>query len=363
MKMTKKQDVLLTIGLMLWLAAMVACSERELEDKEENSSLQELPPVSVGVEVLDSADFHMEIISNGKLESAQKAEMRFRINERISKVYVKNGQSVRKGAILARLDDFELRNKLILSKLALENARVSLMDILIEQGYELQDSASIPEQKWTLAKIKSGYERAKTDMELAQFNLEQTALYASTSGIIADLAVKENGYPSTQEPFCRIININQMEMSFPIMEPEMGLVNAGQRVKIIPYYQEEPVAGSIVSVNPVVDESGLIQVVARISGATAGQTLFEGMNARVLVNKKIGKMLAVPKTAVTLRSGRQVVFVYNVGIAKWIYVESGLENSTHVVIKGGLSAGDSVIVEGNLHLANDSRVTLKADNR
>ena len=55
--------------------------------------------------------------------------------------------------------------------------------------------------------------------------------------------------------------------------------------------------------------------------------LFEGMNVRVSVQRSLGKQLVVPKTAVVLRSGKQVVFTLVDGHAYWNYVRTGLENA------------------------------------
>lgn len=345
--------------IILYLAvALLSCgSPEEKATTTETSLLEELPPTEVQTETLDSADFYMEIVSNGKLEGIRKSEMRFRINQRISKIYVKNGDWVKKGRLLAQLDDYELRTKLLQSKVALENARITLTDYLIGQGYNLEDSTNIPDKVFSIARIKSGHQKAETDLELAKFNLQQAFLRATSSGAVANLSANENTYPNNQEPFCLIIDNSSMQIKFPVMEPEVDLVSLGQAIKIVPYYQEEEIKGKVTAINPFIDKNGLIQITAVIPSVSKG--LFEGMNARIYVRRNIGKSLAVPKGAITLRSERPVVFVFKDGQAKWNYVKTSHENSEKTIITDGLHAGDEVIVKGNLHLANESRVVLK----
>lgn len=65
----------------------------------------------------------------------------------------------------------------------------------------------------------------------------------------------------------------------------------------------------------------------------------------------------VPKTAVVLRSGRQVVFTLREGKAQWNYVQTGLENMTEYTVTGdGLEEGAQVIVTGNVNLAHETPV-------
>jgi hypothetical protein len=64
----------------------------------------------------------------------------------------------------------------------------------------------------------------------------------------------------------------------------------------------------------------------------------------------------IPKTAVTLRDGKKVVFTLNGERARWNYVETGPENSSSIIITSGLAEGDLVVYFGNINLAHESPV-------
>ena len=108
-------------------------------------------------------------------------------------------------------------------------------------------------------------------------------------------------------------------------------------------------------------------LMAGVSLMNSGAVRFSGMNVRVSVRRSLGQQLVIPKTAVVLRSGKQVVFTLQEGKAMWNYVHTGLENATEYVVsdksqKGieeGLLEGDTIIVTGNLNLAHEAAVNVR----
>ena len=88
------------------------------------------------------------------------------------------------------------------------------------------------------------------------------------------------------------------------------------------------------------------------------------MNVRVSAFRSVGKQWVVPKTAVVLRTGKQVVFTVVDGKAVWNYVQTGLENATEYTVTGEtLKEGDPVIVTGNINLAHESPVKVIQDEK
>ena len=83
----------------------------------------------------------------------------------------------------------------------------------------------------------------------------------------------------------------------------------------------------------------MVQVKAAV---TDKGKLFEGMNVRVSIHRSLGKQLVVPKSAVVLRSGKQVVFKLDSTRTKasWVYVYTGLENADSYTITS--SEGDGL---------------------
>jgi len=141
-----------------------------------------------------------------------------------------------------------------------------------------------------------------------------------------------------------------------VLESELPLLGEGDMVFVTPFAMPGFTAeGRVTEINPLVDVDGMVKVKASVAGRGR---LFEGMNVRVNVQRQLGKQLVVPKEAVVLRSGKQVVFTLENGKAFWNYVQTGLENAAHYTITEGLKAGDTVITSGNINLAHESPVVI-----
>lgn len=366
----RKHDCKLIL-LCLSLNIVLSCSDKKESSKDAEKSTEEQgistilsdAQSEVTVQVLKRQDFNHELVSNGKVSSRDKADLRFESSEVIAHIYVKNGDRVQKGQKLAELDRFRLENKLAQTQNSLMKAELELKDVLIGQGYSVDELDKVPADAMELAKVKSGYDQTQAQYALAKREAERATLVAPFDGMIANLFAKPYNLANTSEVFCTLIDTKGMEVEFTVLESELSLIQKGDKVVITPYAGGSSFEGSVSEINPLVDSNGMVKVKAAVNGQGK---LFSGMNVRVSVLRSLGQQLVIPKTALVLRSGRQVVFTLENGSAKWNYVNTGLENATEYIISDrsqsgvtdGLLEGDTVIVTGNVNLAHESPVTV-----
>lgn len=350
------------IGLSLLLTACSGGGDGQTADKDEGV-VTVIPQESnmVTVMTLERKNFEHELVSNGKLEAGQQADLKFETQGVVAAVYVKNGETVRKGQKLAELDKFTLTRKTAQARDAMEQARLEMQDVLIGQGYAAGDSTGVPADVMRLARVKSGYDRSIADYELARHEEENATLTAPFDGVVANLFAKPFNEPDASEPFCTVVGTHGMEVDFTVLENELPLLKKGDRVEVAPYSDAASTyAGRVTEINPLVDEKGMVRVKALVDGT--GGRLFSGMNVRVSVRRSLGRQLVIPKSAVVLRTGKQVVFTLVDGKAFWNYVQTGLENSDCYTVSGEtLKEGDTVIVSGNVNLAHEAPVTVVDD--
>jgi RND family efflux transporter MFP subunit len=347
---------LTTVSLFLFCACSSNKSEEETADRTASTEIQD-EQQEVSVQRLDYADFNYELPSNGTITAMRKAELRFQSSEIIRKIHIRNGQWVEAGQPIAELDKFRLDIAMKQASEALERARLDLQDVLIGQGYSLNDSANIPPNVLRLAKIRSNFEQSQTNFAVAKHNLDAATLIAPFAGVVANLTAKEHNLPGG-EAFCVIIDNRSPEVVFNILETELALVQVGDKVFVSPFSQLDFVAeGQISEINPMIDKNGMVRIKATL--VNKDNRFFEGMNVRVRVQRLLGSRLAIPKSALVLRTNRKVVFTLKEGTANWVYVETAQENSTSFVIVDGLQAGDTVIYQGNMNLAHGTPVRIR----
>jgi len=350
------KKLILLITLCLLFAA--SCKFKKTESDESNVSTV-LPDRINQVKAfrLEYKDFSHELISNGTIAAKQKVNLQFPSPDVVAAIYVKNGDRVVKGQKIASLDKFKLNTELLKAKDSFERAKLSFQDVLIGQGYSLEDSAKIPQDVVQIAKIRSSYDQSLIQYEIANYNLQNSDLTAPFDGVIANLHTRALNIPSPAEPFCTLIDNRSMEVEFTVLESEFFMINVGDKVAVLPYaLNGVSIEGSITEINPAVDNNGMIRVKAGINNSD--NKFFDGMNAKVIIKRSLPNQLVIPKSALVLRTNRKVVFTLVNDMAYWVYVATGYENSSEYVVTEGLSAGDNVIYEGNLNLAHETPVVL-----
>jgi RND family efflux transporter MFP subunit len=304
---------------------------------------------------LKRVTFYREIISNGKLFAVRKADLSFRIAETIDRIEVKNGTTVQANQMIAALDNFLMKNDLQRARHNLEKSGLELQDLLIMQGVSLRDTGKISKEMLKSLRIKSGYEEALSQRDLADYNLLNSELRAPFPGIVANLEARAKNRAVVGQTFCTIIDNSEFDAEFPVLETELPQVRENQKVKIVPFSLEATVfEGYVSEINPLINENGMVRIKARVRNSN--KRLCEGMNVKVLVGNSVPAQLIVPKEAVVIRQGKQVVFTLENGRAKWNYVRTGYENSTEYTIVEGIEEGAQVIVSNNLNLGHDAEV-------
>ena len=338
---------------------ILSCSSSKNENQDEKGVATVLPetPKEVKVFTLAYTDFNRELISNGTITAEQKADLYFQTSEIIASIFVKNGDYVTAGQIIASLDSFKLKNRLNQARENLERTKLDLQDVLIGQGYSLSDSARIPSEVMQVARIRSNYDNSVNQYELAAYELKNATLYAPFAGTVANLFQKTHNISSPGNPFCSIIGTATIEVIFNILENELSIVRIGNNISVSPYsILDISSEGRITEINPTVDKNGMVRVKASVSNP--GNRLYDGMNVKIKIQQAVPNRLVIPKEALVLRTNRQVVFTLKDGHAQWNYVQTGLENSTEYVIVEGLQEGELVIYEGNLNLAHETPVSV-----
>lgn len=306
--------------------------------------------------------FSREIVSNGVLEGSRRAELAFAASGTVAKVYIHNGSRVQKGSPIAELDTEALTLALANARQSLERSRLDYLDRLVSYGYG-SDTTQIPGDLRDAARIRSGYAAAELAVRTAELNLRGAVLRAPFSGVVANLKVKS--WEQASGMVCVVIDDGTFDVRFPLLESELPAIAVGRSVTVSPFIEPEVrYEGRIREINPFVDAKGQVEVVASVRGARG---LVEGMNVKLYIQSEGTLQLAVPKSAVVMRDGYDVIFTLDTTAmkAQWLYVDIVGSNTTHHAVTGcerkrtEVHEGAIVITSGNINLADGSAVEIR----
>ena len=332
-------------------------TEEDRQDDNETSQSYTSEKTKVTIKPLEYRTFSKQLICNGRVEASEKSTISFRSSGRIAQIHVREGQNVVKGETLASLDRTELKEQFISARLAFEKAEMNLADRLLDYGYTINDTASIPADVKRTIYINTGFTDAELAFRRAARDYEGADLKAPFSGKVASIT----GHMHEQGgAFCTLIADNTMLVRFSVLETEYKFVKVGQKVKVSPFINESAILeGTVMAINPSVERNGQIQVTAKVKN---DGNLLDGMNVRITVENEIPHQLVVDKSAVLVRDDMEILFKYVDGKSLWTYINVVMSNSTEYVVEANtergseLSEGDLIIVSGNLNLGDDTEV-------
>ncbi|WP_375578209.1 efflux RND transporter periplasmic adaptor subunit [Marivirga tractuosa] len=351
-----KKIFLLFISIVYW-----ACNSGEkIDEKTATENIKNTPPnTMVKVDTAVTAPFYLLIESSGKVKAHKDVQVLAETSGTIQHANVKSGQKVKEGEVLVRLNPEEAQLQLQSAEINYEKAKLEFENSLI--GFPKLLAQENPEKDSLYQKLKigSGLQESNIQLKEAKIALQKTMIRAPFSGTLYDVKAFRGKHINSGDELFSEFN-HRLLVEVNLLESEALNLKEGMPAEIRNPAMDSNFQGEVFSVNPNVDENGLVQTHILIKGEHA---LWPGMNVEVEIKIPKGERLQVPKSSLVLRSGKPVVFSIEKDLAKWNYVEFGYDNGKMVEITDGLKAGMLVITNNNLQLAHDAPISIQnSDN-
>ncbi len=381
--------------------------ESSPEASEETERVDETP-IPVKVDTARIGELIITLKSPGEAVTNRMVTVKSEVAGVVKNLHVEDGQHVKEGDLLMELDERQFRLELEraqadrlskLSELLLEKqfagseavGEESEMDTIrkakqeYEKAQELHQKGMISDAEYEeayktyeLALIESGEKKeevrsamkgltqAEIQVKTAQMNLEKTKIKAPFSGIITDVQVSPQEHITSGRDLFILVNISRIQVHAKVLESEIGKMREGREVTLrFSAYPDRVFKGEVKSISPIVNpEDKTCKVI--IDVANPEEEIKPGMHAEVEIAAEIHKdKLLIPQDAVLDRGGRKLAFVVEDGLAKWRYIQLGLENDEYAEVlpsdrEGeGIKEGETVIVDGHFTLAHDARVRIE----
>ncbi|WP_340154489.1 efflux RND transporter periplasmic adaptor subunit [uncultured Winogradskyella sp.] len=336
-----KQIITLTAVVLL----LVSCSEKK-------ETLKETVIPKVTVKDIKKSSENEVLNYSGTIEADNVVSLGFSVPGRISRVYVQEGQKVKKGQLLAAIDVTTYKNAFDIANAGLEQANDNFKRLngLFQKG-------SLPERDFIAVKV--GVAQANANKNLAAKNLSDTKLYAPFSGMITAKLTEIGATAAPGIPAFTVMKTDKVYAKASITESEISKLKIGTDAKVEIASMGETFNGKVAIVNPSADAlTRTFNVKVRLDNAE--NKLLPGMisNIKIETGNEVS-VITVPTDAI-VRDANDLIYVYVVKENKAIKKRVSLGNfkGNEVIVTDGLQLNDKVIIAGQRNLKDGQTVAL-----
>ncbi|MDP1884251.1 MAG: efflux RND transporter periplasmic adaptor subunit [Candidatus Moranbacteria bacterium] len=256
-------------------------------------------------------------------------------------VYVKNEQAVKKGELIALLDNEDAQKTVRNAELGLESAKAKYTQAKRDFDHESINKLSLEGQRVSL-------EQSRNSLADAREKLNDYYIRAPFDGIVTGLSVEAGDSVSRSDVLASVIT-KDVQARVSINEIDAAQVKVGNKVTIkISALSDATITGKVAKIDTIGQTSqNVVSYDAEISFDNQNELLKPGMSvsASVITGAK-QDVITVPNSAIRTRNGSNYVETLDDGTTpRQVPVEIGLTNNSETEITGGLDVGDIVVIQ------------------
>jgi membrane fusion protein, multidrug efflux system len=328
-------------------------------------SAQQVAPqtVPVGVIVAEKKAITPSIEFIGRVEAINRVDVRARVTGYLEAVLFKEGDAVKEGAPLYRIEKGQFEAAVKQAQGALERAKAAktLTEIQLQRAEELlaKNSGTVAAKDQALAADQQAHAailEAEANLQTAQINLGYTDITSPIAGKISRTSVTVGNVVGPDKgTLTTIVSQDPMYVTFPVSLREFLSVTRTserpdlERFKIRLRYSNGLFYDQVGTVNflDVMANRETDTVLARATVANPKGGIIDGQLLTVVVETQAPEQkFVIPQSALIADQAGIYVFVVEDGKAVMKRVKVGRTNGTGVVVESGLTGGEQVIVEG-----------------
>lgn len=304
----------------------------------------------------EAGDIARTVGISGSVEPVRRVFVNSQLSGEVREVRAEEGDRVRTGGLLARLDDRHLRAELSAAESAWEVAEAALRRAEALQEAEVITQAEFEQRRTEHAAAEARLEQVRTQ-------IDYTEIRSPITGMVSERDVEVGHVVSPQTRLFTVDDVSTLVVRVRASERDVVHLSPGESVEVtLDALPGRPVEGRIRRIFPSADpETRLVPVEVALSGEAAGQAR-PGFLARVTLSLESREgVLQVPASAIITRGGEELVFVVEDGRAWRRPVRSGLVFRGQVEVVEGLEAGEQVVTAGHAELRDGARVRVTRD--
>lgn len=346
------------------LLALISCSQGKSGQRPAGNAV----PIETG-KVRHVQEREFVSVSGTVTSPDAPVEVSFLVSGKVLEVLPREGESVKKAQLLARIDptDYDLSLQAALAKT--RQARIALSRSKDEYARMkfLYDTKSLAENDFEKFKAlwlsdRQLVAQAVANEKFAKKRLGDTSLYAPVSGFISRRSIEPGQTASPALPAFEIVKLDPVEISVGVPETDIHLLKLGQKALVtVPALQGKSFEGKVRLINVSADPTTRTYM-TRIVVPNPGHILRLGMvaEARIEGDGTLNLMTLPAETILRDPQGATIVFVYypEQGRVYSRRVETGSVYGRQIAVKSGLSGDERIVFAGQGKLRDGALVTL-----
>ena len=296
-----------------------------------------------------------EIFINGSLLPDEEVDLSFETSGKIVEINFKEGSFVKKGDLLAKVNDLHLQ-----AQLKRLTAQVKLAEDRVYRQSKLLQKDAVSQEAYE--QVKTDLATLNADIELVKANIALTELRAPFDGVIGLRGVSVGTYASPSVVVAKLAKISPIKVEFAVPERYADDVKVGYNVKFSLTGELNQFNAKVYAKEAMIDPSTHTLTVRAMYDNPKGAALAGRYASVNLEKQRIENAIIVPSEAIVPEMGVDKLFLYKSGKAQPVSVVTGIRTDAAVQIVDGIKQGDTVIVSGTLQLRMGLPVVLDSVN-
>ena len=346
--------VLIIIGMIAYPRIKQKLTSGESGAPPTAAMQQRRAPLNINAVVMKKKTLTDNFVTIGTTIPDEEVNLSFESSGQVVGIYFTEGVHVKKGDLLAKINDKPLQAELkkLEAQAPLANQRVFRQETLLEKDAVSQEAYE---------QVTTELEKLKADIELVKARIMQTELRAPFDGIMGLRQVSEGAYATPATVIVNLTKISPLKIEFSIPERYANDVKNGTNVT---FYMEDE-SGMKIKYNAkvyaveskVALETRSLKV--RALYPNSDEAILPGRYLSVdITRQEIIDALSVPSEAIIPEMGRTIVYLYKNGDARATAITTGLRTERHTHALEGLLPGDTVLTTGVMQLRSGMKVTI-----
>lgn len=342
--------LLFMIVLIVYLFFAVQRKDESIAAGKAAAISQEKPPINTITLELAPNTISDRINLPGSIEAWTELQLLAKITGSITEVVVQEGDRIKKGDVIAKIEEADYRIALDRARAAYNQAKADF-----ERDQSIYTKGMIPTAE--IETRKTNLQTAKADLAHAELQLSRCAITAPMDGVIKKLDAKVGLLLSIGDPIADILEIDRLKAVIGIPESDVNAVRQLKTIAMtIQALGNETIYGTTHFISPSPDSVARLYMMELEIDNRDGRIL-PGMFVRAdIVKSRIENAITIPFYSVISRNDEQFVFIEHDGIVEKRNVRLGIMEKWMVQITDGLEFGDHLVVEGHRDVEDKQQV-------